>query len=78
MIALLIPILALCIPIVAILAGTYSKTHPDTSPDLRNKINTMEEKIRELENNNQHLENSLRELEDKQNFLTRLIEDKNS
>jgi hypothetical protein len=74
--ALLIPIIALSIPIIAIIAGTYAKTHSGTNPALKNKIYELEDKIIELQTSNRHLEDTLNQLEEKQNFLTRLIEDK--
>ena len=74
--ALLIPIIALSIPIIAIIAGTYAKTHSGTNPALKSKIYELEDKIAELQTSNQHLENTVNQLEEKQNFLTRLIEDK--
>ena len=75
----LIPILALCIPIIAIIAGTYTKVNSQKgtdNPELRTKIAALEEKVLELEKDNLHLGKTIRELEDKQNFLTRLLEDK--
>jgi hypothetical protein len=74
--AMLIPILALSIPIVAILAGTYAKTHSGTNPGLKSKIYELEDKILELQKSNLHLEDTVNQLEEKQSFLTRLIEDK--
>ena len=75
-IAIFIPFVALSIPIVAILAGTYAKTHSGTNPALKEKIYELEDKILELQKSNHHLEDTVNQLEDKQNFLTRLIEDK--
>ncbi|RKX91906.1 MAG: hypothetical protein DRP59_06705 [Spirochaetes bacterium] len=75
----LIPILALCIPIIAIIAGTYTKVQSQKSnenPELQRRISALEEKVLELEKDNLHWGNTIRELEDKQNFLTRLLEDK--
>ena len=74
--AMLIPIFALSIPIVAILAGTYAKTHSRANPDLINKINELEHKLFELQTSNMRLEDTVNQLEEKQSFLTRLIEDK--
>ncbi len=73
--ALLIPIFALSIPIIAILAGTYAKTHSGNNPDLKKRIEKLEERISELQQINDHLGKSLNQLEEKQSFLTRLIED---
>ncbi len=73
----LIPILALSIPIIAIISGTYAKTHKDVGPVQNKKILKLEEKINSLEKDNLQMEEAIRQLEDKQNFLTRLIEDKN-
>lgn len=42
--ALMIPILALSIPIIGIIAGTYAKTHSGTNPDLKKKIYELENK----------------------------------
>ncbi len=74
----LIPIIALLIPIVAILSKTYTKVHTysDVNPEIKNRINALEERILELQKDNLQLEKAVRELEDKQNFLTRLLEDK--
>ena len=74
--ALLIPIIALSIPIIAIIAGTYSKTHSGANPALKTKIYELEDKILELQKSNLHLEDTVNQLEEKQSFLTRLIEDK--
>jgi predicted PurR-regulated permease PerM len=74
--ALMIPLLALSIPIIAIIAGTYAKTHSGTNPDLKNKITQLEEKILELQTSNLSLESTVNQLEEKQSFLSRLIEDK--
>ena len=74
--AMLIPIFALSIPIVAILAGTYAKTHSGANPDLKKRIYELEEKIVDLQTSNQHLTDTVNQLEEKQSFLTRLIEDK--
>jgi len=76
LLSLSIKIVALSIPIIAILAGTYAKTHSGTNPDLKNKITQLEEKLLELQTSNLHLENTVNQLEEKQSFLTRLIEDK--
>ena len=74
----LIPILALLIPIVAILSKTYTRVNTARAedPELKNRINALEERILELQKDNIQLEKAVRELEDKQNFLTRLLEDK--
>ncbi len=75
----LIPILALSIPIIAIIAGTYTKINSQKNsedPELRKTITSLEEKVLELQKDNLRMEKNLRELEDKQNFLTRLLEDK--
>lgn len=74
--ALMIPILALSIPIIGIIAGTYAKTHSGTNPDLKKKIYELEDKIIELQTSNLRLEDTVSQLEQKQSFLTRLIEDK--
>lgn len=74
----LIPIIALLIPIVAILSRTYTRTHTagELNPEIKNRLNSLEERILELQKDNLQLEKAVRELEDKQNFLTRLLEDK--
>lgn len=74
--AMLIPIFALSIPIVAILAWSYAKTHSGTNPDLKNRIYELENKLLELQKSNLRLEDTVNQLEEKQSFLTRLIEDK--
>lgn len=71
-----IPFVALSIPIVAIIAGTYSKTHSGASSAFKSKIYELEDKIMELQRSNHHLEDTVNQLEEKQSFLTRLIEDK--
>ncbi len=75
--ALLIPILALSIPIIAIISGTYAKTHRDAGSVQNKKILELEEKINSLEKDNLQMEEAIRLLEDKQNFLTKFLEEKN-
>ncbi len=73
----LVPILALSIPIVAIIARTYAKVHQNDTPKASREILALEERINNLEKDNLRMEEEIRQLEDKQKFLTRLLEDKN-
>ncbi len=73
--ALLIPILALSIPIVAIL--TRSRRQGTTvPPEQDRRIRGLEEKVRLLEESLDSMGSQVHELEDKQRFLSRLLEDK--
>lgn len=75
--ALLIPIMALSIPIIAIL--TRSRRHGQVaSPDDERRIRGLEEKVRHLEESLDVMGGQMHELEDKQRFLSRLLEDKHS
>ena len=76
-IALFIPILALSIPIVAIVANAATKkykTQPDRESQL--KIEKLEERIAQLEQSVEDISGSVNQLEDKQRFMSKLIEDK--
>ena len=64
-IAIFIPIIALSIPIVAIIANTYAKTHSGANPALKDKIHELESKILELQTSNNHLEDTVNQLEEK-------------
>ena len=75
--ALFIPILALSIPIVAIIAGTFKKKYKMGSGmaqasdflELKAKVKSLEETVARLSGN-------IEQIEDKQNFVSRLLEDK--
>jgi len=73
--ALFIPILALSIPIVAIVARAVTKKH-EANPELGGKIVALEERVRELEHSLSRVNGDVERLEDKQNFISRLLEDK--
>lgn len=75
--ALLIPILALCIPIVAILTRARRRGEV-ASPQQERRIAALEEKVRHLEESLQTANDNVHELESKQRFLSRLLEDKGS
>ena len=75
--ALMIPILALCIPIVAILAKSRRTKGPvDSQQQLQQHIAQLEEKVRQLEETVHSLSSDVTRLEDKQSFLTRLLDSK--
>ena len=75
--ALFIPILALSIPIVAILANAYQKSHQG-NPNQDRRIQALEEKVRVLENlvevKLSDMRSELTELEEKQVFIQKLLE----
>ncbi len=73
----IIPIIALCIPIVAIIANAFVKTRGSNTPQLEQKINDLEAKVTKLELNNTKMITQISEMEENQSFLGRLIEDKN-
>ena len=73
--ALLIPILALSIPIVAIIAKAATKKH-EANPAQTQKIAALEERVRELDQALSQVNGDMERLEDKQNFISRLLEDK--
>ena len=77
--ALLIPIFALSIPIVAIIAKAATKKY-QANPALNNEqsrhIEALESRIRELEETVGRAGSDIERLEDKQNFISRLLEDK--
>ena len=73
--ALFIPILALSIPIVAIIAKAVTKKH-EVDPAQAQKIVALEERVRELDQALSQMNGNVERLEDKQNFISRLLEDK--
>lgn len=73
--ALLIPILALSIPIVAILTRARRQGGVG-SPEQERRIRGLEEKVRQLEESLDSMGGQLHELDDKQRFLSRLLEDR--
>lgn len=73
--ALLIPIMALSIPIVAILTRSRRQGQ-DPSPEQERRIRGLEEKVRRLEESLDLVGGQVHELEDKQRFLSRLLEDR--
>ncbi|MBN2049904.1 MAG: hypothetical protein JW760_05615 [Spirochaetales bacterium] len=77
--AMLIPIFALSIPIVAILADAYKKSHRN-SPETAKKIEALEKRIHVLENMMEgkltDLRSDVTQLEEKQQFIQRLLDDK--
>lgn len=74
-VALFIPILALSIPIVAII--TFGRRRGGVqSPEQQRRIELLEEKVRRLEQALDSVNGDVRELEDKNRFLVRLLEDK--
>jgi predicted PurR-regulated permease PerM len=74
-IAILIPIFALSIPIIAIIAGTYAKTHKG-DPQLIDRIKHLEDKIKLLDTSVQNLQSDVLKIEDNNKFLNKLLEDK--
>lgn len=75
--ALLIPIMALSIPIVAIITRSRRQGQI-ASPEQERRVRGLEEKVRHLEESLDLMTGQVHELEDKQRFLTRLLEDKRS
>lgn len=73
--ALLIPIMALSIPIVAILTRSRRQGQVG-SPEQQRRIRGLEEKVRQLEESLDLMGGQVHDLEDKQRFLSRLLEDK--
>ena len=73
--AMLIPILALSIPIVAIIATAATKKYK-ANPEQSTKITALENRILELEQSLSQMNGDVERLEDRQNFLSRLLEDK--
>jgi archaellum component FlaC len=74
-IALFIPILALSIPIVAIVSRSR-RAQTTSSPQADRQIELLKERIETLEESLEHVTTDLHSLEDNQRFLTRLLEDK--
>jgi len=72
--ALMIPILALCIPIVAILANAWRK-RGQAHPIQERKIQELEAKVRSLEQTVSVLSDSVLQLEDRQDFVNRLLDE---
>lgn len=77
--ALFIPILALSIPIVAIIANAYQKSHRG-SPEDQKRIEALERKVRLLEDTVESklsdMRTDLTEIEEKQQFIQKLLDDK--
>lgn len=73
--ALLIPIMALSIPIVAIITRSRRQGQV-ASPEQDRRIRGLEEKVRSLEESLEQMGGQVHELEDKQRFVTRLLEDR--
>lgn len=74
--ALLIPVLALSIPIVAILANAFTKRSKVLSPDQERRINELQARVAELESTVDTLTGSVLRIEEKQDFTNRLLEDR--
>ena len=76
-IALFIPILALSIPIVAIIANAYQKSHQG-NPHQDRRIQALEDKVHVLENlvevKLSDMRSELTELEEKQVFIQKLLD----
>ncbi len=75
----LIPILALSIPIIAIISHYRVNTQKMEKSDEKtsDRLYELEKQVLELQKNSLQMEKTIRELEDKQEFLTRLLEDEN-
>ena len=77
--ALFIPILALSIPIVAIIANAATKKYrvkPGLDGEQSQRVEKLEARVRELEDTVMRAGGDIERLEDKQNFLSRLLDDK--
>ena len=77
----LIPILALSIPIVAIIANAATKKYraaPEEQQEFRSYVKRLEQRVVELEDTVKSLSSNVEHLETDQRFLSRLIEDKSS
>ena len=75
--ALFIPILALSIPIVAIIANAITKKYKYSgNPKQLEHIVRLEERVKELENVVANMTGDVARLEDKQNLISKLLDDK--
>ena len=77
--AMMIPILALSIPIVAILSSARLKRmrlEAQQSPGQREYVAHLERRVASLEETVAQLSGNVDRLEDKHEFLSRLLEDK--
>ena len=76
MIGVFIPIVALSIPIVAIIASTLSKRYKYLANNTQSEyVARLEARVSELELTVQRMGGDLNRLEDSQQFVTRLLED---
>ena len=73
--ALMIPIIALCIPIVAILANAARKRNL-VNPAQEKRIQELELKVKLLEHQAAVLSGSVLQIEEKHEFFSKLLEDK--
>lgn len=78
--AMLIPIFALSIPIVAIIANAVTKKYKGVAPreiaDLQQYASSLEKRVGELEETVRTLTDDVGRIETEQRFLSRLLEDK--
>ena len=75
--ALMIPILGLSIPIVAIIAGTKAKRYKYMAQNQEaGKVDALEARIQQLEETISNLTTDVDRIEDKQQFISRLLEEK--
>ena len=73
--ALLIPIMALSIPIIAIITRARTARYK-ADPNQLEYVKRLESRIFELETTVSQINGDVEKLEDKQNFISRLLEDK--
>ncbi len=75
----LIPIVALFIPIVAIVAGAATRKYrspPEAQREFRDYVHRLERRVVELEESVRSLTSDLGKIEADQRFLSRLLEDR--
>jgi len=75
----LIPIMALSIPIVAIIANAATRKYraaPEEQQEFRNYVKQLEQRVVELEDTVRTLSSNVDQIETDQRFLSRLIDDK--
>lgn len=71
-----IPIIALSIPIVAIIAGTFSKKYKLMDKEQVRRLEALEGKVHELETRMLDVSGSVDQLEEDQSFVKKLLEQK--
>lgn len=76
-IGVFIPIIALAIPIVAIISSTLSKKYKYLANETQAEyVRKLEARVNELESTVQRMNDEVVRLEDNQRFMSRLLEEK--